>query len=173
MIRSLRGKTPVIHPTAFVSEFAYVVGDVEIGENSSVWPGCVIRGESKIVIGRYTCVQDNTTIHTERRGTVIGDYVVMGHNVMCHAAIVGDGAAMGNGAIINSDAEIGEYSVIASGAVVVDGAKVPAQTLMIGVPATAKGPVSEKHLERFRWTAEHYAELGAEYKAAGLEERRD
>ena len=66
MIRSLAGKTPVIHPDAFVSEFAYVVGDVEIGEGSSVWPGCVIRGESKIVIGRFTCIQDNSTIHAER-----------------------------------------------------------------------------------------------------------
>jgi carbonic anhydrase/acetyltransferase-like protein (isoleucine patch superfamily) len=173
MIRSLRGKTPVIHPSAFVSEFAYVVGDVEIGEGSSVWPGSVIRGESKIVIGRFTCVQDNTTIHSERKGAVIGDYVVMGHNVMCHAAVVGDGAAMGNGAVVNSDAEIGEYSVIASGAVVLDGAKVPAHSLMVGIPATVKGPVSEAQAERFRWTAQHYAELGAEYKAAGLEERLD
>ncbi|HLF78647.1 MAG TPA: gamma carbonic anhydrase family protein [Dehalococcoidia bacterium] len=169
MIRSLGDRTPVIHPTAFVSEFAYVVGDVEIGEGSSVWPGAVIRGESKIVIGRFTCIQDNTTIHAERRGAKIGDYVVMGHNVMCHAAVIEDGAALGNGAIVNSDAEIGAYSVIASGAVVLDGKKVPARTLMIGVPAVAKGEVPEQHAERFRWTAEHYAELGAEYKAAGLE----
>jgi carbonic anhydrase/acetyltransferase-like protein (isoleucine patch superfamily) len=146
-----------------------VVGDVEIGEGSSVWPGSVIRGETKIVIGKYTCIQDNTTIHAERRGAVIGDYVVMGHNVMCHAAVIEDGAALGNGAIVNSDAEIGAYSVVASGAVVLDGKKVPPRTLMVGVPAVAKGEVAQAHSDRFRWTAEHYAELAAEYKAAGLE----
>ncbi len=171
MIRSLRGKTPVIHPTAFISEAAYVVGDVEIGENSSVWPGTVIRGESKIVIGKNTCVQDNSTIHSERRGATIGDFVVIGHNVMCHAAIVGNGAALGNGAIVNSDAEIGDYCVIAAGAVVRDGDKIPANTLAVGVPAVVKGPVAEQHAERFRWTAAHYVELGQEYKAAGLGEK--
>jgi carbonic anhydrase/acetyltransferase-like protein (isoleucine patch superfamily) len=168
MIRSLAGKTPVIHPAAFVSEFAYVVGDVEIGEGSSVWPGSVIRGESKIVIGRFTCVQDNSTIHAERKGAIIGDYVVIGHNVMCHATVVGNGAALGNGAIVNGDAEIGEYSVVASGAVVLDGAIIPPNSLAVGVPAKVTGPVSKAHVERFRGNAEHYAELAAQYKAEGL-----
>src|SRR4051794_9663878 len=73
MIRSLKGKTPKIDPTAFVSEAAYVVGDVTIGPGSSVWPGSVIRGESPIVIGRNVCVQDNSTIHADGRGATIGD----------------------------------------------------------------------------------------------------
>jgi len=73
MIKTLRGKTPVIHPDAFVSEFAYVVGDVTIGARSSVWPGVVIRGESPIVIGEGTCVQDNSTIHSDANGARIGD----------------------------------------------------------------------------------------------------
>ncbi len=168
MIRSLRGKTPVIHPTAFVSEAAYVVGDVEIGEGSSVWPGSVIRAESKIVIGKFTCVQDNTTIHADGRGAQIGDYVVMGHNVMCHAAIVESGAALGNGSIVNNDAEIGANSIIASGAVVLDRAKIPANSLVVGVPGVVKTQVTEAQADRFKRTAEHYSELGAEYLAAGL-----
>jgi carbonic anhydrase/acetyltransferase-like protein (isoleucine patch superfamily) len=174
MIRALRGKTPVIHPDAFVSEFAYVVGDVEIGAGSSVWPGCVIRGDSgKIVIGRNTCVQDNTTIHADGLGAQIGDFVVMGHNVLCHADIVGDGATLGNGAVVSGTTEIGENSIIAAGAVLVDGMKVPANTLMMGVPAKARGPVSEELRERFRRKAEHYAELAQIYKAEGtLEDPR-
>src|SRR5688572_25176564 len=168
MIRSLRGKTPVIHPTAFVSEFAYVVGDVEIGEGSSVWPGTVIRGDSRIVIGRFTCIQDNSTVHAEAAGAAIGDYVVIGHNVMCHAAVIEDRVALGNGAVVNSEAEIGAGSVVASGAVVLDRTKIPPNSLVVGIPATVKGPVPKAHEERFRRNAQHYAELGAEYKKAGL-----
>jgi carbonic anhydrase/acetyltransferase-like protein (isoleucine patch superfamily) len=168
MIRSFNGKTPKIHPDAFVSEAAYVVGDVEIGAFSSVWPGTVIRGDAgKIVIGTGTCIQDNSTVHADGRGAQIGNNVVMGHNVLCHADVVGDNAAIGNGATVSGSTEIGEGSIIAAGAVLVDGAKVPPHTLMIGVPATAKGPVTEKQAERFSWTAKHYAELGQRYKKEG------
>ena len=168
MIRAWKGRTPQIHPDAFVSEFAYVVGDVEIGAGSSVWPGTVIRGDSgKIVIGRNTCIQDNSTVHADGRGAKIGDYVVMGHNVLCHADVVGDGAALGNGAVVSGSTIIGAGSVIAAGAVVIDGVEVPSNTLMVGIPASAKGPVTEKQAERFRRTAEHYAELAGEYKQEG------
>ncbi len=96
MIRSWNGLTPRIHPEAFVSEFAYVIGDVEIGAGSSVWPGTVIRGDiGKVLIGKNTCIQDNSTIHTDGRGAVIGDNVVMGHRVLCHADKVGDGGYPG------------------------------------------------------------------------------
>jgi carbonic anhydrase/acetyltransferase-like protein (isoleucine patch superfamily) len=170
MIRSWKGITPQIHPRAFVSEFAYVVGDVEIGEGSSVWPGTVIRGDAgKIVIGKNTCIQDNSTVHADGRGAVIGDYVVMGHNVLCHADRVGDGAALGNGAVVSGSTEIGEGSIIGAGALLIDGAIVPPHTLMLGVPAVAKGAVSDKQRERFRWTAEHYAQLARQYKAEELE----
>ena len=167
MIRSFKGKTPVIHPDAFVSEFAYVVGDVEIGAGSSVWPGVVIRGERKITIGRNTCIQDNTTVHCDDKGAFIGDNVVMGHNVLCHADRVESGAALGNGCVVSNATEIGENSIVAAGAVVVDGTKVPPNTIMVGVPAVARGAVSEKHTDRFRRTAEHYARLAQEYKAEG------
>ena len=172
MIRSLKGHTPVIHPDAFVSEAAYVVGNVEIGAFSSVWPGSVIRGESRIVIGRNVCVQDNTTIHADAKGATIGDNVVMGHNVLCHAAVVGDNATLSNGCIVNNDAEIGAYSVVASGAVVLDRAIVPAEVFVVGVPAQVKGQVTDVHKERFASTARHYVELGQMYKKEGLEDLR-
>ena len=95
MIRSLEGKWPMIHPTAFVSEFAYVVGDVEIGEESSVWPGAVVRADNgKITIGRFTCIQDNSVVHGDD-DVVIGDWVAIGHRVLCHARTVGDRVLFG------------------------------------------------------------------------------
>jgi carbonic anhydrase/acetyltransferase-like protein (isoleucine patch superfamily) len=170
-IRSVDGHTPVIHPDAFVSETAYVVGNVEIGAFSSVWPGSVIRGESKIVIGRNVCVQDGSVIHAEVAGAVIGDDVTIGHRVMCHAERIGDGATLANGCVVNAGAIIGAGAVVASGAVVVDNAEVPENTIVVGVPAVAKGTVAGKHVERFKLTVRHYVELGQMYKAAGLEDR--
>ena len=168
MIRSLNGKTPQIHPEAFVSEFAYVVGDVEIGAGSSVWPGSVIRGDSgKIVIGRNTCIQDGSVVHTDGPGS-IGDDVVIGHMVMCHALKVGDGAVLGNGAIVNGGTtEVGDYSIVAAGAVVLENAVVPPRTLVVGIPATVKGSVTDEQIKRFKATADHYAERGRLYKAEG------
>jgi len=171
LIRSFNGKTPKIHPDAFISEAAYIVGNVEIGAFSSVWPGSVIRGEADtpIVIGRNTCVQDNSTIHCDGNGARIGDNVVMGHNVLCHADVVGDNVTIANGATVSNSTEIGDGSVIAAGAVLVDGSKVPPGVIMVGVPAKERGPVSEAQAERFKRTCEHYAELGQQYKKEGLE----
>ena len=126
MIRSLDGKMPKVHPTAFVSEFAYVVGDVEIGEGSSIWPGAVVRADSgKITIGKQTCIQDNSVVHGDA-DVVIGDNVVVGHGAVCHARKVGDRVLVGNGATVNDGVEIGEDSLIAAGAVVLDKTVVPA-----------------------------------------------
>ena len=169
MIRSLNGISPGVHPDAFVSEFAYVVGNVEIGAFSSVWPGTVIRGDTgKIVIGRNTCIQDNSTVHGDGGGAAIGDNVVIGHNVMCHAERVGDGCVLGNGAIVNGgETWIGEHCIIAAGAVVLENAKVPARTFMVGVPAKEKGTVTDEQIERFKGTVEHYVARGQQYKKDG------
>ncbi len=169
MIRSFKGVTPKVHPTAFVSEAAYVVGDVEIGENASVWPGAVIRGDmGKIVIGKNSNVQDNSVIHADR-GARIGDGVTLGHSVMCHARMVGDNCLLGNGCVVNDGAEVGEYSIIASGAVVLEKVKVPAGSLMVGTPAKVIGPTTERHREMITGTARGYVERGRTYKAEGLE----
>jgi carbonic anhydrase/acetyltransferase-like protein (isoleucine patch superfamily) len=173
MIRPWKGRSPVIDPEAFVSEFAYVIGDVEIGAGSSVWPGSVVRGDvGKIVIGRNTCIQDNSTVHCENRGAVIGDDVLMGHNVLCHADRVEDGASLGNGAIVNGGVEIGGNSIVAAGAVVLDGTKIPPNSFVVGIPATVKGQVTEAQADNFRRRAHHYAELAKEYLAQpGLDAR--
>ncbi len=167
MIRSLDGIAPRIHPTAFVSETAYVVGDVEIGERSSVWPGAVIRADNgRIVIGPDTCIQDNSVVHGDD-DVAIGANVVIGHRVICHAGYVGDGALIGNGAVVNDGVRIGEGSLIASGAMVIERMEIPPGSMVLGVPAKVRGEVAERHSDLIRRTAAHYVAKGKRYKAQG------
>ena len=167
MIRSLEGKSPTIHPTAFVSEAAYVIGDVEIGEASSVWPGVVIRADmGKIAIGRYTCIQDNSVVHGDD-DVVIGDRVVIGHRALCHARTVGDGVLIGSGATVNDGVEIGRDSIVGSGAMVVDGMSIPPRSLVMGVPARVRRTVEERHVELVRATSEEYVRKAQRYKGQG------
>ena len=120
MIRTLDGKSPKIDPTAFVSEFAYVVGDVELGPNSSIWPGAVIRADSgKIQIGAGSNIQDNSVLHAHADAK-IGDNVTIGHGVVCHARTIGNGSLIGNGATLNDGVILGENCLVAAGSTVVD-----------------------------------------------------
>lgn len=172
MIRSLGTKTPKIHPSAFVSEAAYVVGDVEIGEGSSVWPGTVIRGNlSKIVIGKYVNIQDNCVVHSEENSqTTIGDYVSMGHMVMCHATLVGDNCLLGNGSTVNSHTTINEGSIIAAGSVILERVEIPPNSLVVGVPGEVKRTISERHIELINKIWNDYKKYAEEFKSAGLED---
>ena len=169
MIRTLKGATPKVHPTAFISEAAYIVGNVEIGENSSVWPGTVIRGDSgKITIGKNTNIQDNSVVHADADAR-IGDNVTIGHGVIWHGRILSDNCLVGNGATANDGVEVGEFSIIAAGSVVLEEMKVPARTIVVGVPARPRGPISQRHEELIKEVATHYVERGRTYKAEGLE----
>ena len=118
MIRRFEGKTPRIAPSAFVSEAAYVVGDVEIGEGSGVWPGAVIRGDfDAIRIGRNTMVEDNTVVHAGG-AMEIGDGVIIGHNVVVHCRRIGNNCLIGGfsvimpGAVIEDNVTLGLRSVV-------------------------------------------------------------
>ena len=168
MIRSLDGVSPRIHPTAFVSEFAYVIGDVEIGAGSSVWPGAVVRADmGSITIGERTCVQDNSVVHGDA-DVVIGSDVVIGHRALCHARTVGDRVLIGNGATVNDGVEIGEDSLLASGTMVVDNMVVPARSIVAGLPGRVRGEVEERHLELIGWYRDIYVEKTERYKRQGL-----
>lgn len=167
MIRDLGGVSPRIHPTAFVSEFAYVIGDVEIGEGSSIWPGAVVRADSgKIKIGKQVCVQDNSVIHGDA-DVVIGDNVVIGHKVLCHAKFVGDRVLIGSGATVNDGVEVGEESLLASGVMVIDNMKIAPRSLVVGVPGRIRGEVKESHKKLVKHFGEIYIELTRRYKAQG------
>jgi carbonic anhydrase/acetyltransferase-like protein (isoleucine patch superfamily) len=174
MIRSLRGMTPRIAESAFVSETAYVVGDVEIGEESNVWPGAVIRGDfGRITIGRNTSVEDNCVIHSGTpsapAGDVfIGDRVIIGHGAVLNCRRVGNCVLIGMNATVLHDAEIGENCVIGAGCLVGQDMKVPEDSLVLGVPGKIKGKPTPQQLW---WTREGYKEyigLMRAYKEEGL-----
>jgi carbonic anhydrase/acetyltransferase-like protein (isoleucine patch superfamily) len=168
MIRTVYGKTPRIHETAFISETAYIAGDVEIGECSSVWPGTVIRGDhAPIIIGRNTQIEDNCTVHT---GTPlhIGDSVHIGHNVVVHCSRIGDTTLIGNHATLSEYAEIGDCCVVGAGALVTPSMKVPDRTFVVGVPAKVKGEVSEERIDITRQSVDIYVQMSKEYKEQGL-----
>jgi len=168
VIRSVKGKTPVVAPTAFVSEVAYVIGDVVLGEGSSVWPGTVIRGDTApIRIGRNVNIQDNSVLHADIPQD-IGDGVAIGHCCVVHCKSIGAHTLIGNNATVLEDVEIGEYCVIGANSVVPGGTKVPSGTVMMGVPAQPKGPVNEKHKAMIARVERNYMARAKAFKEAGL-----
>ncbi|MFN0148189.1 MAG: gamma carbonic anhydrase family protein [Dehalococcoidia bacterium] len=168
MIRTFLGKHPKLDPSVFVSEAAYVVGDVTIGAGSSVWPGAVIRGDvCAIRIGANTHIEDNSTVHHGPDGIDIGDNVTVGHNVVVHCRRIGDGTLVGNGATLLDGAEIGAHCVVAAGAVVRPGTNAPDSSFLVGVPAEVR-PLPENLREHTsRWNA-GYGQLAAQHLASGL-----
>lgn len=167
MIRSLNGKTPTVDETAYVSEFAFVIGDVEIGAQSSVWPGAVVRADSgKIAIGERSNVQDNSTLHADADAS-IGNDVTIGHGVVCHARRIGDHSLIGNGAVLNDGVEIGQWCLIAAGAVVPEKTKVPDRSIVRGVPGRVIGGIHDRHAEMIRIAGDSYVERIPRYKASG------
>jgi carbonic anhydrase/acetyltransferase-like protein (isoleucine patch superfamily) len=168
MIRSLNGKTPRVADSAWVSEAAYVVGDVVIGEGASVWPGATIRADSsRVTVGRDTAIQDNTVIHCDDPLS-IGDGVLIGHAVVMHCKSIGDGAHIGNNATVLDEVEVGAGAVVEAGSVVTASTPVPPGTLAAGVPVRGQGPASEERRERVRTMVEEARALAQTYKAAGL-----
>lgn len=175
MIRSFNGKTPKIADSAFISEAAYVIGDVEIGENSSVWPGAVIRGDlGKITIGKNVVIEDCCVIHSgspnqpPENDITIGDNVIVGHGAVSNGKKIGNNVVVSINSIILHDAEIGDYSIIAAGCVVKEKMIVPERSFVVGVPAKIKGQISE---EQYWWSQNSpriYAELAKQYKEEGL-----
>ncbi len=174
MIRSFSGKTPKIAESAFVSEAAYVVGDVEIGENSSVWPGTVIRGDfGSIRIGKNTAVEDMCVIHSGSPhapvgDVTLGDNVHIGHGAVINCRRIGNNVLIGMNATILHDAEIGNFCVIGAGCLVSRGMKIPDRSLVTGVPGKVKGEASEQQLWWVREAPQGYAKLAKQYKQQGL-----
>ncbi len=175
MIKDFNGKTPEIADSAFVSEAAYIIGDVEIGENSGVWPGAVIRGDSgKIKIGKNTFVEDNCVIHSgspspAMEDVTIGDNVIIGHGAVINCRTIGNKVLIGMNATILHGAEIGNSCIIGAGCVVTQGMKVPDKSFVAGVPAEIKGEASSQLL--YQWTeaaVQRYSELNKQYKDQAL-----
>jgi carbonic anhydrase/acetyltransferase-like protein (isoleucine patch superfamily) len=168
MIRSFNGKTPKIAESAFVSEAAYVIGDVELGENSGVWPGAVVRGDfANIRIGANTMIEDGSIVHS---GTPveIGDNVLIGHSVVAHGSKIGSNVLIGNNATILDGAIIGNFCVIGAGCLVSQGMEIPDNSFVVGAPAKIKGQISEERRAGLRAGPGSYIELMKRYKQEGL-----
>jgi len=168
MIREFNGKYPKIARSAFVSEAAYVVGDVEIGIESNIWPGAVIRGDcGKISIGNNTSIEDNCVVHGNG-DMIIGHHVIAGHGAIIHGMKIGDYILIGNNAVVLNDVEVGDFSIIGAGAVVAEGMKIPEQSLCMGTPARIKGRVSSQWMDQIKDGAAFYTDLARQYKQQGL-----
>lgn len=167
MIRSLDGKTPRIHPSVFVSESAYIVGNVTIGENSNIWPGAVLRGDyGKIVIGRNCSIQDNCVLHTDDFLS-LGDNVLMTHGAVIHGGKVGNNVLIGINAALLEDSQVGNYCLIGAGAVVLAGAVIPDRSLVVGVPGRVRELTPEQE-QRLQDPTAIYVANARRFRAAGL-----
>ena len=167
MIRAFQGKLPRVHETAFVAETADVIGDVEIGEHSSVWFQTVIRGDVNYIrIGRHTNIQDGTVIHVDSGGqpVEIADHVTLGHAVRLHGARIGPHCLIGIGAIVLNGVVMEEESIVAAGSLVSPGTHVPRRTLMMGSPARPKRQLTEADLALIHRPTNNYVRLAGQYR---------
>ncbi|HTY10634.1 MAG TPA: gamma carbonic anhydrase family protein [Bacteroidota bacterium] len=162
-----RGIQPKIHPSVFMAEGAHVIGDVEIGKDSSVWFNAVVRGDVNFIrIGERTNIQDASVLHVthERYPLIIGSNVTVGHSAVVHAATVHDCCLIGMGAIVLDNARIGPYSLIAAGAVVVGDSLIPEGMLAAGVPAKVVRPLTEEERRSLVRSAQNYVDYVATYR---------
>lgn len=169
MILPFQGIFPNIHPTAFIVESAQIIGDVEIGEDSSVWFGSVVRGDvNTIRIGKRTNVQDGSLLHVTRytHPLRLGDDITLGHGVMLHGCTVKDRCLIGMRAIVLDGAEIGEESIVGAGALVLEGAVIPPRSLAVGVPARIAKKLTEGEIQGILESAQHYLEYITMYRTA-------
>ena len=169
MIRSFNGKSPKIHPTAWVSEAAYVVGDVEIGAQCTIFPGAVVRGDmGKIVIGDRTNVQDNSVVHASGDIT-IGTDNTLGHAVTFHGSKLGNNCLVGNNSTVSEGVEIGDFCVVAAGGAVAPYAIIPDDSFAAGVPAEILWQTEPARRAQMEATGgASYARLSEVYQAEGL-----
>jgi carbonic anhydrase/acetyltransferase-like protein (isoleucine patch superfamily) len=169
MLRPFKKIWPRLGQRVYVDASAQVIGDVELGDHSSVWMNAVIRGDvHQIRIGPYTNVQDNCVIHVYKdlHPTVLADHVTVGHSVTLHGCRIDSWCLIGMGATILNDAHVGEESIIAAGTLIPEGMVVPPGSLVMGVPGKVRRPVTKEEREGLRRYANNYYE----YKEIYLEE---
>jgi len=166
MIKSFLEQTPRVHPTVFIADDAFVIGDVEIGEDSSVWFGSVIRGDVNYIrIGARTNIQDHTVIHVNSgtHPTILEDEITVGHRVTLHGCYVESGSLIGIGSVLLDGVRIGRGSLIAAGSLVTPNTQIPPRSMVMGAPARVKRELTDEELEHLRHSWQHYVELKNQY----------
>ncbi len=168
MIRAYRGVRPQIHPTAFIEESAQIIGDVHIGEQSSVWFNAVVRGDVfHIRIGARTNIQDGTVVHVSNgtHATILEDEVTVGHNVTLHGCYVERGSLIGIGAIVMDGVRVGAQSLVAAGSLLSPGTQVPPRSLVMGQPARVKRGLTDEEVAGLEVYWQNYIEYTRVYKS--------
>ena len=172
MIRDHKGRTPRVPASVFIDVSAQVIGDVEIGDESSVWMCAVVRGDVNwIKIGKRSNVQDGTVIHvmTKTHPTTIGDSVTIGHGAIVHGCTIEDRCLIGMGAILLNGAHVGTGSIVAAGTLLVEGAKIPPRSLVMGSPGKVRRTLSDEEVLDIQAYADRYVGYRLDYMSrAGL-----
>lgn len=166
MLRPYKGIRPRVHASAFVDQSAQVIGDVEIGEESSVWMNVVMRGDVHwIRMGRRSNVQDGTIVHVMNgtHPTTIGDDVTIGHAAIVHGCTLHDRVLIGMGAIILNGAEVGEDSIVAAGTLLPEGMKVPPRSLVMGSPGKVRRALTDADVASILEFANRYVAYRLDY----------
>jgi carbonic anhydrase/acetyltransferase-like protein (isoleucine patch superfamily) len=165
-IYELDGKAPRMGQGAWVADSAEVIGDVQLGDNASVWFGVVIRGDTETIrVGRNTNIQDQSMLHADTGVPLtLGDNVTVGHQVMLHGCTIGDGSLIGIQAVVLNKARIGRNCIVAAGSVVTEGKNFPDNSLIVGSPAKAMRTLSEEQVKLLSRLSEHYVENALRYQ---------
>ena len=169
MLRPYKGVSPRVHATAFVDDSAQVIGDVEIGEESSIWMNAVVRGDVHwIRIGRRSNVQDGTVVHVmnETHPTTIGDDVTIGHAAVVHGCTIGDRVLVGMGAILLNGAAIGEDSIVAAGTLITEETNIPPRSLVMGSPGKVKRQLSQADVASILQYSKRYVGYRLDYMSS-------
>lgn len=163
--RYLRTK-PTLGRCVYLAPGATVIGDVTLGDFSSVWFGAVLRADiNRIGVGRFTNVQDNAVLHlADEWPCLVGDYVTIGHGAIVHACRVGDGTLIGMGACVMDGAEVGAGCLVGAKALVTGGSRIPDGSLVLGAPARVVRALAPGEIRSLRATAEKYAEIARYYR---------
>lgn len=167
-VRSFRGHTPKIPASCFIEPSAQIIGDVELGEECSVWFNSVVRGDvNPIRMGARTNIQDLTMVHvmSQKFGTTIGDDVTVGHHVVLHGCKVGSRVLVGMGAILMDGVEVGDDCIIAAGALLSPGTKIPSGSLAVGSPAKVRRPLTPEEVAWLAQSARNYVAYAREHAA--------
>ncbi len=166
MIIKLGDKTPSIHPSSFLAEDADLIGDVSIGTHSSIWYHAVLRGDfSSILIGNYTNIQDNATLHGEPdRPVKVGNHVTIGHQAIVHACEIEDNVLIGMGAIILNGAKIKKNCIIGAGSVVTGNKIVEEGSLVMGIPGKIIRKLTEEEIQSIQDSSLRYSSLSEKHK---------
>lgn len=164
-ILSYKGNEPSIAEDVFIAPGVFVIGDVSIGAGANIWFNTVLRGDIEAIkIGKYTNIQDNSTVHVMYDyPAIIGDYVTVGHGAIIHGCTVGNNCLIGMGAIILGYAEIGENTIIAAGSLIPERKKIPPNSLVMGSPGKVVRELTAEEIQGIRDSALKYHEVAANY----------